>query len=367
MAISGRQAGKAPVLSRERSDRVHRRRRAARKRLVGPGRRTRASAPAPPQRLRAPTSRFQEPGKESLGYRLTCPLRPRPRPPSPTPSPSSPSSAPPPSARAASALALAETRNGEIVNADALQAYRGFDIGTAKPTEEDRRRVPHHLLDVLDPTERYSAGEFARRARAALADIDARDRLPIVVGGSGLYLQALLDGISPIPHADPEVRAALRRRLADRGATRPRRRPPTPRPRHRRPPAAGRHPARSARPRGGARQRAPAVLLDRQPTLWRSAAFSIPRRIDATAKHPVRSHRRPRSAHGRARMGGGGQRAAAARSGPRPPTRFRPSATGRSPVTWRVSGRLRGRSKRPSERLDVSPSGSGPGSARSRT
>jgi tRNA dimethylallyltransferase len=114
-------------------------------------------------------------------------------------------------------LALAERLDGEIVNADALQAYRGFDLGTAKPTVEERRRVPHHLVDVLDPTERYSAGEFARRARAALAEIDARGRLPVVVGGSGLYLRALLDGISPIPHADPEVRLALRRRLAAEG------------------------------------------------------------------------------------------------------------------------------------------------------
>ena len=115
------------------------------------------------------------------------------------------------------ALALAESRDGEIINADALQAYRGFDLGTAKPTPDERRRVPHHLLDVLDPTERYSAGEFARRARAAIADIHARRRLPIVVGGSGLYFKALFAGISPIPRATPAVRASLRRRLAAEG------------------------------------------------------------------------------------------------------------------------------------------------------
>ena len=115
------------------------------------------------------------------------------------------------------ALALAESRDGEIINADALQAYRGFDLGTAKPTPDERRRVPHHLLDVLDPTERYSASEFARRARAAIADIHARCRLPIVVGSSGLYFKALFARISPIPRATPAVHASLRRRLAAEG------------------------------------------------------------------------------------------------------------------------------------------------------
>ena len=88
--------------------------------------------------------------------------------------------------KSALALALAERLGGEIVNADALQVYRGFDIGTAKPSAAERRRVPHHLLDLLEPHERWSAGEFARRARAAVAEIESRGRLPIVVGGSGL-------------------------------------------------------------------------------------------------------------------------------------------------------------------------------------
>jgi tRNA dimethylallyltransferase len=115
------------------------------------------------------------------------------------------------------ALALAEALDGEIVNADALQVYRGFDIGTAKPTAEERARVPHHLVDVLAPDERYSAGEFARRARLAIRGIEERGRVAIVVGGSGLYLRALLAGISPIPPGDPAVRAALRSRLAAEG------------------------------------------------------------------------------------------------------------------------------------------------------
>ena len=119
--------------------------------------------------------------------------------------------------KSALALALAERLPAEIVNADALQVYRGFDIGTAKPSAADRARVPHHLIDVLDPHEIYSAGEFARRARQAIAGIRERGRVPIVVGGSGLYLRALFQGISPVPPGDPEVRRRLRERLAAEG------------------------------------------------------------------------------------------------------------------------------------------------------
>jgi tRNA dimethylallyltransferase len=119
--------------------------------------------------------------------------------------------------KSALGLALAEILQGEIVNADALQVYRGFDIGTAKPGPADRERVPHHLIDILDPSEIYSAGEFARRAREAIADIQGRGKLPIVVGGSGLYLRALFSGMSPIPPGDPEVQGELRARLAAEG------------------------------------------------------------------------------------------------------------------------------------------------------
>ncbi|HVG09716.1 MAG TPA: tRNA (adenosine(37)-N6)-dimethylallyltransferase MiaA [Thermoanaerobaculia bacterium] len=115
------------------------------------------------------------------------------------------------------AMALAEELRGEIVNADALQVYRGFDVGTAKPSLEERARVPHHLIDILDPHERWSAGEFARRAREAAAGIEERGRVPIVVGGSGLYLRALFEGISPIPPGDPEVRSELRKRVEEEG------------------------------------------------------------------------------------------------------------------------------------------------------
>lgn len=110
-------------------------------------------------------------------------------------------------------LALAGAIGGEIVNADALQVYRGLDIGTAKPTPEERRRVPHHLIDLLDPEEPWSAGEFARRARPVLDEIRGRGRLPVVVGGSGFYVHALLRGLAPLPPRQPQVRRELERRM----------------------------------------------------------------------------------------------------------------------------------------------------------
>ncbi len=119
--------------------------------------------------------------------------------------------------KSALGLFLAEHLDGEIINADALQVYRGLDIGTAKPGPEERARVPHHLIDILEPHERYSAGDFARRAREAVEEIRGRGRRPIVVGGSGLYLRALLEGLSPIPPGDPEVRQRLRERLDTEG------------------------------------------------------------------------------------------------------------------------------------------------------
>ena len=119
--------------------------------------------------------------------------------------------------KSALALAVAERSGAEIVNADALQVYRGFDLGTAKPSAEERARVAHHLLDVAEPEERFSAGRFARLARAALEEILARGRPAIVVGGSGLYLRALSEGLAPIPPVEPEVRAELEARLAREG------------------------------------------------------------------------------------------------------------------------------------------------------
>lgn len=119
--------------------------------------------------------------------------------------------------KSALALELAEHLGGEIINADALQVYRGLDIGTAKPSPEERARVPHHLIDILEPHEPYSAGVFARRAEEVIAEIRGRGRLPIVVGGSGLYLRALFEGMSPTPPSDPEVRRRLQERLLAEG------------------------------------------------------------------------------------------------------------------------------------------------------
>jgi tRNA dimethylallyltransferase len=115
------------------------------------------------------------------------------------------------------ALYLAERFSGEIVNCDSLQLYRGLDIGTAKPSLAERQRVPHHLFDVLEPEEQFSAGEYARRGRAILAEITARGRLPIVVGGTGFYLRALVDGLFAGPSRHPELRQRLHEREAAKG------------------------------------------------------------------------------------------------------------------------------------------------------
>jgi tRNA dimethylallyltransferase len=124
-----------------------------------------------------------------------------------------------PTAAGKSALALrvAETFSGEIVNCDSLQLYRGFDIGTAKTPAGERRGVPHHLFDVLEANTVYSAGDYARAARAVVAAIAARELLPVVAGGTGFYLRALLDGLPALPARDE----ALRRRLAAREHRRP--------------------------------------------------------------------------------------------------------------------------------------------------
>jgi len=120
--------------------------------------------------------------------------------------------------KSALALALARRFDAELVNADALQVYRGLDRGTAKPDAAARATVPHHLIDILDPREPFSAGEFARRARAAIADIESRGRRAIVVGGSGFYLRALERGLAVLPPVPPEIRDALQARLELEGA-----------------------------------------------------------------------------------------------------------------------------------------------------
>jgi tRNA dimethylallyltransferase len=119
-----------------------------------------------------------------------------------------------PTASGKSGLAvwLAERFGGEIVSCDSVAVYRGMEIGTAKPSREDRERVPHHLIDVVDPSEAFTAGDFSRMGREALAGISERGSLPIVAGGTGLYLRALLDGLFPAPPAQPELRERLRAR-----------------------------------------------------------------------------------------------------------------------------------------------------------
>jgi tRNA dimethylallyltransferase len=107
------------------------------------------------------------------------------------------------------AVRLAALTAIEVVSADSRQVYRGLDIGTGKPTAEERAAVPHHLLDVVDPGERYHAARFRDDARAAIAAVHARGRLPAVVGGTGLYVRALLKGLTPAPPADPALRAEL--------------------------------------------------------------------------------------------------------------------------------------------------------------
>src|SRR5512137_2104306 len=121
------------------------------------------------------------------------------------------------SGKSALALALAERFPVEIVSVDSAQVYRGMDIGTAKPDAATRARVPHHLVDVIDPTDAYSAARFRRDALVAVAAIRSRGRLPLLVGGTMLYFKALTEGLSALPTADPTVRARLNARAAREG------------------------------------------------------------------------------------------------------------------------------------------------------
>ena len=122
------------------------------------------------------------------------------------------------SGKTALSLALGLEFDGEIVNCDSVAMYREFDIGTAKPSAAERAQVPHHLFDYADPTQDVTAGEYARQAREILAEIRARDRLPIVVGGTGLYLRALLEGLFPGPQRSEQLREQLRERAQARGS-----------------------------------------------------------------------------------------------------------------------------------------------------
>ncbi|MFH1679631.1 MAG: tRNA (adenosine(37)-N6)-dimethylallyltransferase MiaA [Candidatus Eisenbacteria bacterium] len=115
-------------------------------------------------------------------------------------------------------ILLGERMNGEILSADARQVYRRLDIGTAKPGAEERARVPHHLIDLVEPDEPFHAGRFAREAERALAEVRARGRLPIVVGGTGLYLRALVRGLDVRVGRHPEIRRELRARIEREGS-----------------------------------------------------------------------------------------------------------------------------------------------------
>jgi tRNA dimethylallyltransferase len=116
------------------------------------------------------------------------------------------------------AISLAQRFGGEIVSCDSVAVYRHFEIGTAKPTRAERALIPHHLIDVVEPGEPFTAGEYARRARAIIVEISARGRLPVVVGGTGLYLRALLEGLFPGPQRSEELRDRLRTRVTERGS-----------------------------------------------------------------------------------------------------------------------------------------------------
>ena len=120
------------------------------------------------------------------------------------------------SGKTALSLALAERFHGEIVNCDSVAMYREFRIGTAKPTPEEQARAPHHLLDIIEPAGYTTAGEYARQAREIIRDINNRNSLPVVVGGPGLYLRALIEGLFPGPARSEELREKLRSRAREK-------------------------------------------------------------------------------------------------------------------------------------------------------
>ena len=121
------------------------------------------------------------------------------------------------SGKTALSLALAEKLHGEIVNCDSVAMYQEFEIGTAKPTAAERTKAPHHLFDFVPPTGHITAGEYARQARSVLEQMKGRENLPIVVGGTGLYLRALLEGLFAGPQRSEELRGRLRERAEQKG------------------------------------------------------------------------------------------------------------------------------------------------------
>ncbi|WP_430422158.1 tRNA (adenosine(37)-N6)-dimethylallyltransferase MiaA [Methylibium petroleiphilum] len=119
--------------------------------------------------------------------------------------------------KTAAALALAQVLPVEVISVDSALVYRGMDIGTAKPSAAERAAVPHHLIDLIEPSAAYSAAQFVADARRAMDEIRARGRLPLLVGGTMLYFKALFDGIDALPPADPAIRAALDAEARERG------------------------------------------------------------------------------------------------------------------------------------------------------
>jgi tRNA dimethylallyltransferase len=115
------------------------------------------------------------------------------------------------------AMQLANAHPVEIISIDSAQVYRGMDIGTAKPSAEERRLVPHHLIDLMEPTERYSAGRFREDAMRAVSEIHARGRIPLLVGGTMLYYRALSQGLDELPAADPDIRVQISADAACKG------------------------------------------------------------------------------------------------------------------------------------------------------
>ncbi|MFH0825628.1 MAG: isopentenyl transferase family protein, partial [Pseudomonadota bacterium] len=114
------------------------------------------------------------------------------------------------SGKSSVAVELAERFHGETVSADSIQVYRHMDIGSAKPTRAERARVPHHMIDIRDPDEPFSAGDYVTEGRECIRGISARGRTAFVVGGTGLYIRTLLGGIIGLPPSDPGLRASLR-------------------------------------------------------------------------------------------------------------------------------------------------------------
>ncbi len=115
------------------------------------------------------------------------------------------------------AVQLAHKINAEIISVDSVLVYKGMDIGTAKPTLAERQGIPHHLIDILDPAQAYSTGQFRKSALALMSDIKQRKKIPILTGGTMLYFNALINGLAELPEADPEIRKTLDLELAEKG------------------------------------------------------------------------------------------------------------------------------------------------------